>query len=211
MNYKAILWDNDGTLVNTEPLYFKSCEQVLAEEGLVLDRQWYLGHAMAKGKSAFEIATKAGLSSEAISKIRDRRNVYYSEYIEKGVVVMPGVVETLEALYGRVKMGVVTDSRREHFEKIMRVSCLSRYFDFFVTIDDAGRGKPDPAGYLQGIELSGFSAHECIAIEDTQRGLEAAVAAGLDCYVIPNDMTKGSDFLAAKGVLGSANEILDLV
>jgi HAD superfamily hydrolase (TIGR01509 family) len=104
-------------------------------------------------------------------------------------------------------MGVVTSSQRGHFEIIHAATGLLRYFDFVLTREDYENSKPDPEPYLAGIAKTGFSAHECIAVEDTPRGLTAATGAGLKCVVIPNALTIGGDFTTAHQVLRDIREL----
>lgn len=83
-------------------------------------------------------------------------------------------------------------------------SNLSQFFEFALTREDYGRSKPHPEPYLTALERLQLSAKECIAIEDSQRGLAAANAAGLRCIVIPNSMTIGSAFSDAAMVISDA-------
>jgi beta-phosphoglucomutase-like phosphatase (HAD superfamily) len=104
-------------------------------------------------------------------------------------------------------MGVVTGSRRDHFEIIHQKSGLLRYFDFHVTREDYENSKPAPDAYLEAMKRRTRKKEHCIAIEDSPRGCEAAVAAGLRCLVIPTALTKSSEFCGAHRLLNSATEI----
>jgi HAD superfamily hydrolase (TIGR01509 family) len=121
--------------------------------------------------------------------------------------VIPGIVETLDALRGRYVMGVVTSSRKDHFDLIHEHTGLLQYFDFVLTASDYPRVKPYPDPYLAAVERSGVGADACIAIEDSERGLEAATLAGVRCIVVPTALTRGGQFAKAQRVLASASEI----
>jgi beta-phosphoglucomutase-like phosphatase (HAD superfamily) len=101
----------------------------------------------------------------------------------------------------------VTSSQRRHFEIIHAATGLLRYFDFVLTREDYANSKPDPEPYLAGIAKTGLGAGDCIAIEDTPRGLTAATGAGIECVVIPNALTAGGDFTAAYRVLRDIREL----
>ena len=107
-------------------------------------------------------------------------------------------------------MGIVTSSRKDHFEIIHKQTGFLKYFDFIVTSEDVKNTKPDPEPYLKALELSGMKKEECIVVEDSERGLRAAIAAGLKCYIIPTELTKNSDFTGAEKVLNNIKEILSL-
>lgn len=104
-------------------------------------------------------------------------------------------------------MAVVTSSPREHFKIIMEKTGLAKYFEFFVTQDDVDKIKPHPEPYLKAIGMSGFEAGDCLAIEDTPKGIIAAKKAGLIAYATPTEMTKALDFSEADGIYGNVGEI----
>jgi HAD superfamily hydrolase (TIGR01509 family) len=104
-------------------------------------------------------------------------------------------------------MGVVTSSRRDHFDLIHDQTGLLPYFDFVLTAGDYPRAKPYPDPYLAAVERSGVSTGACIAVEDSERGLEAATLAGVRCIVVPTALTRGGRFARAHRVLASVTEI----
>ena len=77
------------------------------------------------------------------------------------------------------------------------MSGLLEYFDFVLTREQYANSKPDPEPYLAAVAKTGFTAAQCIAVEDTPRGLTAAIGAGVKCVVIPTTLTAGEDFAAA--------------
>ncbi len=107
-------------------------------------------------------------------------------------------------------MGIVTSSRRDHFDVIHGRTDLLKYFDFVLTSGDFKRSKPHPDPYLMAIERSGLQPDECIAIEDSERGLEAATLAGIRCIVIPTALTRGCDFASAHRVVSSVTDVPEL-
>ena len=83
-----------------------------------------------------------------------------------------------------------------------------KYFDFVITEADFTKSKPDPEPYLLALERSGFKKEECIAIEDSERGLHAAHAAGIKCLVMPGKLTGKGNFEKAYKVLINIGEVL---
>jgi HAD superfamily hydrolase (TIGR01509 family) len=84
-------------------------------------------------------------------------------------------------------MGIVTSSRSDHFALIHQRTGFLPYFRFVLTAGDYSRSKPDPDPYLRAIERSGVERDECLVIEDSERGLIAATAAGIRCIIVPNE------------------------
>ena len=208
---RAIFWDNDGVLVETEHLYFQATQEVFASIGIDLTRDDYVALFLVKGRGAWHIAEQRGVSPADIKRLRNDRNARYSELLAQGPRLAAGVTEVLDALHGRYVMGVVTSSRKDHFDIIHRDTGLLKYFDFVLTASDFTRVKPDPEPYVRAVERSGVPADACVAIEDSTRGLESAKAAGISCIVVPTALTRHSDFAAADRVLGSIGELLTVL
>lgn len=204
---RALLWDNDGVLVDTEQLFFRATCETFAGSGISLSRELYVDYTMRQGRSLFELIAERGAGEEEICCIRARRDDRYMQLLAAGVRVMPGVRETLARLQGRLPMAVVTASGREHFDRIHAELGLLRHFEFVLADGDYERHKPQPDPYLAAAERLGLDPADCIAVEDSERGLRAAVAAGMRCLVVPSGFSAGGDFSAAHRVLESASEI----
>jgi HAD superfamily hydrolase (TIGR01509 family) len=204
---KAIFWDNDGVLVDTEHLYFKATQQVLASAGIPLTEEQYLDLFLVQGKGAWHLAEERGVPPAAIERLRDERNLLYGDWLSQGSLVIPGVTTALDSLRGRYVMGVVTSSRRDHFDVIHRSTDLLKYFDFVLAAGDYARVKPDPDPYVRAVARSGCDPAECVAIEDSERGLESALRAGIRCIVVPSALTRGCAFEGAHRVVSSVSEI----
>ena len=204
---RAVFWDNDGVLVDTEILYYQATRELLAETGVVLTPALFKRISLTEGRSAFDLAAERGVPQEEIDRLHDRRNRRYTELLEAGVRIMEGVRETLAELRGKVIQGVVTSSRRGHFETMHRQTGLLENFDFILTREDFALSKPDPEPYLKAMARCGFGPDQCLVVEDSPRGVEAAAAAGLRCLAVPNDLTRGSAFAGAWRVIGSCREV----
>lgn len=208
---KAIFWDNDGVLVDTEPLYFKATREVLADAGVFLSAEQFIRISLQQGRSAFDLARDQGATAQELEAMRRERNRRYSALLAVGVKPLLGVEQTLRSLQGRCLMAIVTSSLREHFDLIHQSSGLLQYFDFILTREDYQHTKPHPEPYLTALERSGLLARQCLVIEDTERGLQAAHAAGIDCAVIPNALTKTGDFSKAVRVLQHIGQVKELL
>jgi len=191
---EAIFWDNDGVLVDTEHLYFEATRDVLDTIEIPLTEDDYRELFLLQGRGAWHLAEARGVPPSEVEALRQRRNARYAELIAREPRVLPHVLAVVSSLYGRYRMGIVTSSRRDHFEIIHRGTGLLPYFDFVVTADDCPRTKPCPDPYLQAIEASGIDPDAGVAVEDSARGLEAATAAGLRCVIVPSRLTRTQTF-----------------
>ncbi len=209
--FKAILFDNDGILVDTERLYFQANLEMFAEIGFELTPETYRDLYLLQNTGAWHLAEQGGADSAAFPAMRASRNARYAELLCSEEILIPGAKDALSALAERYKIGVVTSSRRDHFEIIHRRTGMIPFFDFVVAEGDYTHSKPDPEPYLVGISRSGAGASACLAIEDSARGMTAAKAAGLSCWVIPSAMTDGQDFSAADKRLEDIGELARLL
>ena len=205
--YGAILWDNDGVLVDTERWYFQATREVFADVGIDLTVELYFEYFLSRSGGAWHLAAARGITEAKIATLRHARNERYQGLLEQESITIPGVRETLQALRPHLAMGIVTSSRRTHFETIHRRTGLLQYFDFMLTLEDYARSKPAPDPYLAAIVRSGLPGDRCLAIEDAPRGLLASRAAGLDCWVIPTEFTRTANFTGATRILDKIADV----
>tara|TARA_B100001179_G_scaffold42992_1_gene28380 strand:+ start:11 stop:640 length:630 start_codon:yes stop_codon:yes gene_type:complete len=203
--YKAILWDNDGVLVDTERWYYEATKRVMKEEGYSLTLDVYRKTFLKSNSGAWHLLKDC--NKEYIRKLRKRRNLIYSSLLQTKDIYIQGLSEILSKLNNKYKMGIVTSSRREHFDIIHKRSNILKYFDFVITSNDFSYSKPSPEPYLIGINSTGYKASSCLAIEDSERGVISAKKADLFCFALPNDMTAAGDFRKADVILDNLNDI----
>ena len=202
---RAILWDNDGVLVDTEGLYFQAGHEVLATQGVKLTPEDFAEQSLKKGLSVFDFLPDQ--NAELIEQLRLKRNARYSALLAEGVQIVDGVVETLETFYGRVQMGIVTGSRRDHFDIVHAKTNLLPFFDFVLAREDYEEAKPHPDAYLTAMRLHGLQPDDCVVVEDSERGCVAAAAAGLRVLAVPNELSKYGDFSSAYKILNSVRDV----
>ena len=211
MPVKAILWDNDGVLVDTEHLYRDATREILGGIGIHVTDEQYREMFLRKNHGAWHLAAERGYAEPAIDEMRSRRDQRYADMLAARNHAIAGVEDVLAQLHGRFAMAVVTSSQRRHFDIIHAATGFLRYFDFVLAREDYANSKPYPEPYLAAIARLKLDAAECIAVEDTPRGLIAATGAGLRCIVIPNALTLGGDFAAAHKVIDSVRELPHLI
>jgi HAD superfamily hydrolase (TIGR01509 family) len=191
----TILWDHDGVLVSTEHLYFQATAEALAEAGVTLTLQQYQQFHLVESRGSWHLAEH--LSETEVDRLRRARNARYIEMLTAGDVLVPGAIALLQRLKSRYRMAVVTSSLKEPFDAIHRSSGLRDVVEFVLTNEDYGASKPDPEPYLTAVARLGVAKENCLVVEDSTRGLTAARAAGLRCWIIRSDITAGLDFEGA--------------
>lgn len=203
---RYILWDNDGVLVDTEHWYFTATQRALAELDFILEKETYL-QRMVRGESSWDLAIASGIEPDAAVHKRKLRDIYYQEYLKSEDIEIPGVEAVLANLAQTHAMAIITTSKRVDFEVIHRHRNIVRHMDFVLAREDYEKSKPHPEPYLAGLERFGAHPDECLVVEDSQRGLQAALAAGIDCAIVHNDFTASHDFTGARYKLQSVREL----
>ena len=205
---RGVLWDNDGVLVNTERLFYETNRDVLREHGADLTQKQFFDWFLNCDYGAWHLLLEKGYSEHHILSLRQERQRRYGEKLAgAGNLVNGGVEAVLADLARRVPMGVVTGSDHAHFLACHRDSGLETYFDFVVSREMYGNAKPAPDSYLMGLARLGLPACDCIAIEDSPRGLHAARAAGLECIVLRTELTGEHPFDGAFCVVDTMQEL----
>lgn len=204
----AILWDNDGVLVDTERFYYQANRDYLRGHGIELSEALFFEWFLADNCGAWHLLEAGGASPEQIALWRRERNALHLELIHAASeLVTPGIEPLLASLAGRVEMGIVTSATQASFDAIHARHDLLRHFRFALTAETYARSKPAPDPYLLGVDRIGRPADECLVVEDSPRGLAAARAAGLRCIVLRSPLTHGHDFAGADRVVDSVAEL----
>ena len=191
-----ILWDHDGVLVDTEPWYFEATRTTIATLGVTLDLDDYLLD-MARGRSAWNRAAALGATKADIEFHKARRNRLYQQYLRERDIEIAGVEHILSGLARRFEMAIVTTAKRTDFELIHARRNIVTHMRFVLASGDYARSKPAPDPYLAALERFGVAPVHAIVVEDSERGLRSAVAAGIDCVIVRNAFVSTQDLSAA--------------
>lgn len=201
---KGILWDNDGVLVDTERLFYEANRVLFAGFDVALSEQHFFDWFLVDNRGAWHLLTARGMPEADIAAHRQRRNAIYTDLLTaQADPAIAGMAAVLARCASRVRMGIVTSSERTHFQLIHSKLDLLRHMAFVVDQDDYRNSKPDPEPYLLGLQKLGLAAHECVVVEDSPRGLQAALAAGIRCIVIRSPLTRQHAFPGAYRVVDS--------
>ena len=203
---RFILFDHDGVLVDTEFWYYKAGERALADIGFILDRDQYV-RDMTQGLATWGQARAAGIDEQTISRQREVRNVYYQKYLRTEDIEIKGVLETLDVLAAEHRMAVITTSKPSDFALIHDRRSILDHMEFYFTREDYERAKPHPEPYLRGLQRFGATAAETVVVEDSARGMNSAIAAGIDCIVVANEFTAAHDLSKATAKVATFREL----
>ena len=190
---RALIFDFDGLIVDTESPALKSWQEIFREYGyeLSLDR-WALN--VGRGESLDVVGDLQQLVGRALDAevLTAQRRTRHIQMVE-AQPILPGVVERIEEAHAMgLRLAVASSSTRQWVAGHLERCGLIQHFDAIrtPTDPDVRVGKPDPAVYLAALRSLGVAASEAIALEDSPRGVEAAKRAGIFTVAIPNDVTR---------------------
>lgn len=214
MTLKAILFDFDGTLANSEEAHRGVWNRILAAYGTELGEQEYkrdyAGLPVPAG--AHKVRKARGLAVDELELIERKTRLTAEVFASVPVELMPHAREALEWARGRgLRLALVTGTARAELTPTLDHHGLAGFFECVVTRDDVAHSKPDPESYLRALELLGLPASAALAIEDTCHGVQAADAAELEVVAIPNDYSRDHDFGEASFIADGLPAALDWI
>lgn len=179
-----MIFDLDGTLVDTERESSEGLARYVARLGITLDeadrafvigRSWNEIHRRMRERFGLVVSMAELIAGSACER---------EQVLSRGVRVLPGAKALVARLDGRVPLGMVSGSSRRELEFSLAKSGLAPAFPVTVAAEDCSEGKPSPEGYQHCARLLGVTAGECLVFEDSAPGIAAAKAAGMTCVAV---------------------------
>ncbi len=199
---RAVVFDFDGVIANSEPLHFRAFRDVLREEQVDLaERDYYERYLGFDDVGAFgAIAADRGLTwpAEKVSGLVSRKAVRMEALEQDGSVLFPGARGAIERLAAACPLAIASGAIRAEIVRVIEHERLSGYFPVIVAAEDTPASKPAPDPYLHAVTcLSAavgvpLTPAECVAIEDSLWGLESARAAGLRTIAVAHTYSAGA-------------------
>jgi putative hydrolase of the HAD superfamily len=198
---RAVIFDFDGLIVDTESTGYHTWREIFAEHGHELPVETYaqaVGTDFITGvydpKRDLEERTGRAFDWEAVESARKARERELRQHLH----LLPGVADRLqEADALGLRIAIASSSPRTWIDSWMDQLGLHDHFHHISTVDDTGKVKPDPSLFLHAAEKLGVKPEEAVIFEDSLNGLRAALAAGIRCVVAPGPMTRHLDFEGA--------------
>ena len=208
MKYQAALFDMDGVILDSEPLHLAAFRATLLGHGYSLSDEDYKQHFAGRTdeagfKSYFDFVNE----SVELPVVMDKKARAYLELAKNQLVAYPGVAPLVRELAERMPLALVTGSLRLEAEAAMEALGLTDSLKVIVAAEDVEKSKPDPEGYLTAARLLGIDPAHCVVVEDAPKGIQAALAVGMDCIAVTNTHT-AKELSSASVIVGSLSPSL---
>jgi HAD superfamily hydrolase (TIGR01509 family) len=183
-DFRAYLFDCDGTIVDSMPLHYVAWKKALGEWNCDFQERLFYEWGGRPVKDIIAALNEMqGLSMPVDAVAKRKENLYFE--LEDQLKAIPEVIEHIEAKHGHIPLAVVSGSRRNSVMHSLSALGLVDKFDVLVCAEDYARGKPAPDCFLRAAEWLGVDPKDCLVFEDTDMGIEAATAAGMSWVRVP--------------------------
>lgn len=178
---RAVLWDMDGTLIDSEEFHWTSWRDTLAAEGIAVTREQFLSAFGQRNDSIIPRWMGAAATPERIERISNAKEELYRDLVRKnGMSALPGVQSWVRRLHEQGWLQAIASSApRPNIEVVLEALGATHRFQAIVSAEDVHRGKPDPEVYLTAASRVGALPDKCIVVEDAIAGIEGARNAGM--------------------------------
>ncbi len=207
---KAVIFDMDGVLIDSEPLHYLIEREIFEKLGLDVSpeiHRTYLG--TATDFMYLDLIARFGLS-QSIQDLLKLDELFRCEYFSSlpSLVLNPGVRLILNELRSAgIKLGVATSSSPAIANILLERGEIKSYFEVVMTTSEAGKSKPEPLVYQTAANKLGVEPNECLVFEDSPNGLLAAKRAGMTCTVLRTETVSAEELVLADYSIGSFEEI----
>jgi beta-phosphoglucomutase family hydrolase len=200
---QAVLWDMDGTLVDSENFHWIAWQDTMMSEHVAITHEQFLSTFGQRNDSILHQWLGTAATPARIESIASAKEVIYRQLVRKnGISALPGALEWVRRLHEQGWLQAVASAApRANVEVVLETLGIAHYFQSIAAAEDVHRGKPDPEVYLTAASRLGVSSHSCIVVEDADAGIEAARRAGMRSIGVSRD----GKHLAANVVVQALN------
>ncbi|WP_411767450.1 HAD family hydrolase [Winogradskyella sp. A3E31] len=207
---KAVLFDMDGVLIDTEPLHRKAYHQMFDEVNIDVSEELYTSFT---GQSTKNISKRLvehfdlNIASERLTQLK-RDNYNYLFKNDDGLSLIDGVLDRIKDYYSNdVTLVVASSASMNGINQIFERFNLNQYFSAKFSGADLKQSKPHPEIFLKAAASTGYNTSECMVIEDSTNGMKAAKAAGIFCVGYKSKHSVGQDYTYADLVISDFDEV----
>ncbi|MAF10554.1 hypothetical protein CMK11_08880 [Candidatus Poribacteria bacterium] len=204
---RAVFFDMDGLIIDTETPDFLAWRETLAEHGYTLEMEHWLSAVGTWGVLEAMYDT-VGVPAELRQELRDKKRARYMAMVRADMRPLPGFASLLTDMRSRgVTVAVVSTASRDWVDLILGEMEIDDDFDFTLSRSDVERGKPEPDLYLLACERAAADPTSCLVLEDSAHGVLAANRAGVPVVAVPNGITQVQSFEHASARVDSLQAV----
>ena len=187
--HRGILFDFNGVLIDDEPQHCEALTAALAEYDIPLDRETYYREYLGfDDRECFRFTfARHGrpADAQAVATAIQRKAEHYGAAIRRSMTLVPGACDFVRAAAGEgLALAVVSGALRREIDLVLEAADLRPLFSLVLAAEDVSACKPDPQGFTRARKALGLASAQCVVVEDSLPGLEAAHAAGIRCAVL---------------------------
>lgn len=208
---KAVIFDMDGLLIDSEVLQSKAYESVVLSYGKkpVITKTGLIHMAGIKAADNWPwLKEKHGIDEEISILVKKKRKEYLTLLQRNKIKSMPGLRKLLSLLNREgIKKAIASGSPVRHIKTVLNALKIEKEFDVITGADHISTGKPNPEVYIKALNFLRIKPQYCVALEDSETGVLSAKRAGLKVITVPNKFTKYQDFSKADKIVKSLSDI----
>lgn len=205
---KAVIFDMDGVIADTEGVYFEADNMVLGQFGKKQALDYFLKFVGTSTKHHYQTIIKDFGLNASVDELLALRQKYIALLMKNGMATNPGVIKLIEQAKAKhMATGLASTSAPERIRTVLNATGLNDVFDVVMSGEQVKAHKPEPDVYIETARLLGVNPTDCLAIEDSRNGVLAAKAAGMKCIALRTKYTVSQDVSAADKVVTSLTQV----
>ncbi len=206
---KAVIFDMDGVIVDSEPIHFEVDKRVLKKCGLIINNEVlnpYVG--VTNPEMWKDLKEKYDLTLSVEELLKSQSELKIEVFNESNIEAIGGIKELLnELMQNEISTAVASSSPRSFIDAILEKIGITEYFSVILSGEEVQRGKPNPDIFLKTAEMLKVNPKECVVIEDSSAGVKAALSAGMKCIGFNNLNSGSQDLSSASAIVDSIRKI----
>lgn len=187
---KAVIFDMDGVIADTEPLHEKTSDIILNKYGVKVKREFFLQFKGVKEKIVWKSTVDQLGLKEDYKKLMEEKGELHLELLKKEMKPIPGALELIKKLKEKYRLGLASSSPIVEINTILSSLKIKKFFEYIVSGEFIEKSKPYPDIYLAAAKKLGVEPKDCIVFEDAVNGVKSAKSAGMKCIAITTSFPK---------------------